>query len=288
LPSPSAAGRSSNLPVRPHPLPVAKIIPDPVSWTTHHLHMGVMPTDTVLASGTGFIHEENGTAYLITNWHNVAGRDPASGACLSKMLGTPDTIMTYFRDPSQAGSSRREYLKLYRDDAMREPAWYEHPTFGRKVDVVALPLCDQIRSKYRLFPINAIEFDSGFKEEVADDAFVVGYPFADTTYASFPIWKRASLASEPDIDVDHLPKMLIDTATRPGLSGSPVIMQRVGIHDKGPVVTADTIIGRIRNFVGIYSGRIGDDELKAQLGVVWKARVISEIVRAKTFGEIAA
>lgn len=83
--------------------------------------------------------------------------------------------------------------------------------------------------------------------------------------------------------------MLIDTATRAGLSGSPVIMQRVGIHGgTGGVLSADTIFGRIRNFVGIYSGRIGDDELKAQLGIVWKARVISEIVGAKTFGEIPA
>jgi hypothetical protein len=124
---------------------------------------------------------------------------------------------------------------------------------------------------------------------VADDAFVVGYPFADLTYASLPIWKRASLASEPDIDVDQLPKMLIDTATRPGLSGSPVIMQRVGIHGvTGGVITDDTIIGRIRKFVGIYSGRIGDGEFKAQLGIVWKARVISEIVGAKRFGEIPA
>ena len=157
------------------------------------------------------------------------------------------------------------------------------------MDVVAIPLSDQIKNKYRLFPINAIEFDSRFKEEVADDAFVVGYPFADMTYASLPIWKRASLASEPDIDVDRLPKMLIDTATRPGLSGSPVIMQRVGIHGaKDGVFSEDTIIGRIRKFVGIYSGRIGDDELKAQLGIVWKAQVISEIVGAKTFGKIAA
>lgn len=246
--------------------------------------MGFMPTDTVLASGTGFIFEQDGTPYLITNWHNVTGRDPTSGACLSKTLATPNTITTYFRDPNRIGESRAEHLKLYRDNAMREPAWYEHPTFGRKVDVVALRLSDNITSEYRLFPINAIEFDTGFKEEVADDAFVVGYPFANLTYASLPIWKRASLASEPDIDVDQLPKMLIDTATRPGLSGSPVIMQRVGIHGATGVLTADSIFGRIRNFIGIYSGRIGADEFKAQLGIVWKARVISEIVAAKVLG----
>jgi hypothetical protein len=119
-----------------------------------------MPTDIILASGTGFIFDQDGAAYLITNWHNVTGRDPASGTCLSKTLATPDTITTYFREPNRVGRSRREHLKLYRDNAMREPAWYEHPNFGRKVDVVALPLSDDIKNQYRLFPINAIEFDS--------------------------------------------------------------------------------------------------------------------------------
>lgn len=32
-------------------------------------------------------------------------------------------------------------------------------------------------------------------------------------------------------------------------------------------------------FIGVYSGRIGaDDEFKAQLGKVWKKRVIDEII----------
>jgi hypothetical protein len=62
-------------------------------------------------------------------------------------------------------------------------------------------------------------------------------------------------------------------------------MARSGIHGiVYGVVTASTVIGRIRNFIGVYSGRIGTDELKAQLGVVWKAKVIDEIIDAATFG----
>lgn len=99
-----------------------------------------------------------------------------------------------------------------------------------------------------------------------------------------PIWKKASIATQPDID--SLPKILIDTATRSGLSGSPVIMQRVGVHGMvNAQVMSETTFGRIRKFIGVYSGRIGDDELKAQLGIVWKAKVIDEIINAKIKGK---
>ena len=37
-------------------------------------------------------------------------------------------------------------------------------------------------------------------------------------------------------------------------------------------------------FLGVYSGRIGADDLKAQLGVVWKAHVVEEIVVAGVQG----
>ena len=45
-----------------------------------------------------------------------------------------------------------------------------------------------------------------------------------------------------------------------------------------------SMIGRIRNFIGVYSGRMGRDELQAQLGIVCKARVIEEILQAKQIG----
>ena len=137
-----------------------------------------------------------------------------------------------------------------------------------------------------MFPINEIDFDSQFKEKVADEAYVIGYPFSATPYLQMPIWKKASIASEPDINIDELPKFLIDTATRPGLSGSPVVMQRIGIHgatSKG--MMPDSLIGAIRNFIGVYSGRIGVDEVKAQLGIVWKAKAVKEILQAKQIGK---
>jgi S1-C subfamily serine protease len=259
--------------------------PDPVSFSTHHLHLCFTPTDLVISSGSGFIYAREHALYLITNWHNVAGKSPETGKCLSKTLAQPDIISTVFRMHANLGLGKREQLRLYLDDGKHEPAWFVHPEHGNTVDVVALPIPEPISNSYALFPINRIEFDDRFPVEVGDDAFVVGYPFQEPIESHFPIWKRASIATEPEINVDRLPKLLIDTATRPGLSGSPVVMQRAGLH--GAVqgtVAPDTIIGTIRNFVGVYSGRVGADDVRAQLGIVWKKSVIDEIIDAKVLG----
>ena len=260
--------------------------PDRISWTTHHLHLRFAATDKVLSNATGFIYKRADLFYLVTNWHVVSGRDPTKGECLSDTKGVPDLISTLFRPIDQLHVTKRESLALFADDSMREPVWYEHPRHGRAVDVVVIPLAAQIAKSYQLSPITAIEFDIGFESQVADEAFVIGYPFSDVTQFALPIWKRASVATEPEIDIDGLPKLLIDTATRSGLSGSPVIMQRFGVHGMcGDQLQGNEIIGRIRNFIGVYSGRIGGDELKAQLGIVWKAEVIDEIIDARVRGK---
>lgn len=253
------------------------ITPDPISLTTHQLHM--LFNDEVISSGTGFIYKKNKDYYLITNWHNVTGRHPETGECLSETKAIPNKISTMFRSKGNIGESHRETFFLYNDENMENGIWIEHPLHKQKVDVVAIRLSNKIVSKYNIYPINKVEFDAGYKPEVADEAFVVGYPFFKQLYINLPIWKKASIASEPDINIDQLPKMNVDTATRKGLSGSPVIMQRQGLH--GMVdgkIKDDTILGRIRNFIEIYSGRIGNDEFKAQLGIVWKKKVLDEII----------
>lgn len=85
--------------------------------------------------------------------------------------------------------------------------------------------------------------------------------------------------SAPSIDVNDLRLRLLDTATVQGMSGSPVLQRNVE-----PVGFAGRVIDvhcRLR-LLGVYSGRFatggpGD----AQLGLMWKRSVISDIVRAQ-------
>lgn len=260
---------------------------DSISFATLRLRMCFQEPENALSVATGFVYKRQDTHYLITNWHNVAGRNPTTKQCLSTTAAIPDILWTHLRDPAQPARVNRIKIGLYKDSEMQRPAWFEHPTHGNKVDVVAIPLVDDTSGKrYESFAINELDLDPQFEVIVADDAFVVGYPFNDAAHPQdLPIWKRASIATEPQLDIDRLPKLLIDTATRPGLSGSPVFMQRHGIHGmKASGFTGQEIFGRIRNFVGVYSGRIGEGELMAQLGVVWKARVIDEIIDGRALG----
>ncbi len=263
---------------------------DPISQTTVHLSCDSLSMSKRLATASGFIYKSNEKHYLITNWHVVTGRHPDTGICIDPTLIVPDTLSTLFRKAVRLDTGVEglqgfaEKLPLY--DGNADPNWYEHPVHGRVVDVVALPIPDEIQSVYKLAPINEVPFDTGYNPWVADDLFVIGYPFDKTPFGFLPLWKRASVATEPDVDVDQLPKMLIDTGTRSGLSGSPVIMQRIGIHGMvGDAVRGAEIIGRIRNFVGVYSGRVDNDLSKAQIGIVWKARVLDEILSARVRGK---
>ncbi len=181
-------------------------------------------------------------------------------------------------------------IDLYDDDNYEKPKWFVHPTHDYNVDVIAIPFANrcEIPPLVRIFPINEYEFDNDFEIEVSDDVFILGYPFDLTGGKELPIWKRGTISTEPILDLDNLPKFLVDTATRSGMSGSPVIMQRNGFHrlnDKE--VTSKDILGRIRLFAGIYSGRIGaENNFETQLGIVWKQIVIEEIINGQKLGGI--
>ena len=87
--------------------------------------------------------------------------------------------------------------------------------------------------------------------------------------------------------MDKLPKFLIDTATRGSwfIWISSRYAKNRNSRNKKWAIAPDTLIGTIRNFVGVYSGRIGADEFKAQLGIVWKIKALKEILQAKTAWE---
>jgi hypothetical protein len=109
------------------------------------------------------------------------------------------------------------------------------------------------------------------------DVFILGYPFGIGP-SGYPIWKRGSIASEPEVLTENQPYILVDTASRPGMSGSPVIRRSWSNHtfSNGDVITRP---GAATKFVGIYSGRLNTvDPKDAQLGRVWPAFFVPEIL----------
>jgi hypothetical protein len=78
--------------------------------------------------------------------------------------------------------------------------------------------------------------------------------------------------------------MLIDTATRKGMSGAPVIAVADGDFEIEGVQPAYRPPGRVYRFLGTYSGRLGGDEMQAQLGIVWRQSALSNILDVPAVG----
>jgi hypothetical protein len=141
-----------------------------------------------------------------------------------------------------------------------------------------------VKPENRAYSLNEI---SAFYPEVGSDVFIIGYPKGITYSEIFPIWKRASIASEPLVGVhtelySSSDLFYTDGLTKHGMSGSPVI-RKPNIGDVCFTDDGDAV--DIRNqepiLLGVYAGRDGvtQEEYEFSLGRVWKIQVIEELFR---------
>ena len=240
--------------------------------------------------GTAFFYKAADKDYLITNWHNVSGRRPWDKQPASKHSAIPDNLVVRIPYDEQRpdGATVRKWipkvLKLYEDDEHHRPIWWEHPTLGSTIDAVAISMAELATTS--ALPVNdeSLDLDT-LSLTPGMDVFVLGYPLGISGGGRFPLWKRGSIASEPDVDIDELPKIYIDTATREGMSGAPVYAQETGFWaPEGKKLPEDGVFGKGNRFLGIYSGRVGNDPFLAQLGIVWKEKAIHEIIVGAELG----
>ena len=180
-------------------------------------------------------------------------------------------------------------IRLNEQDG-NDPCWKEHPEHGRAVDVVAVDVEDTFSKDNHTF--NAVNggtrFDERFHGSVTDDVFVIGYPLglsgSKSERGAMPIYKRGSIASEPMVDFDQRPCLLIDCRTFSGMSGSPVVVSHSGIWMPEGKMTDDAVIGTVENLLGVYSGRMTNPMYAASggsssdIGVVWKMRTVQQVV----------
>jgi hypothetical protein len=218
-----------------------------------------------LATATGFIVNHEDRPYLVTNWHVVAGRRADNGQALDSRTGAlPDRISIRHNAADAIGQWVERIEPTV--DANGEPLWLEHPVHGRTVDVVCLPLTQQ--AGIALQPYTAAT-RARVKLVPGDGVSVVGFPFGLTAGLSFAIWVKGWVASEPKHDFDALPCFLIDSRTRQGQSGSPVIAH---YSDASRVVfEGDAWLsghGTYTELLGVYSGRLSEE---SDLGRIWKS-----------------
>ena len=175
-----------------------------------------------LSHATGFIYSYKNKNYLITNWHVLSGRNAETENPLDKNQSIPNNLTIY---PTIAESNRcRRLTEGIKINLQREDdsyLWLEHPEFSNNVDVAAIEIPNH--DYQGLVNINSVINETvSFETYIAQDVFILGYPLEYYLIRGFPIWKRGTIATPPMFNVSDLPKYLIDTATRSGMSGSPV------------------------------------------------------------------
>lgn len=239
--------------------------------------------DKKISNATCFFKRQKEKLYLITNWHVVSGKNADNFELLDQWGAIPDMMRVY--TPKKIGNGLINYddnsyidIKLY--DQEGNKLWYEMKIGSRMIDVAIIPIRDT-NGIYMTIEQAEEPFNEEVQFEIASEIYIVGFPFGNQT-GYIPIWKKASVASEPELDMENLPYYFADTATKSGMSGSPVILYKdrtvtlINKHES-------TMSRHWTKLVGIYSERIGassDARNDAQLGRVWKTSVIEDIINS--------
>lgn len=259
---------------------------DWLSSTTAPIEM-IGTDDRTCGRASGFFYSrDEDNFFFVTNWHVVVGRDPSKlniikykAVCarlrLHAKVGEGEAISL---------TRKMEYKIRINDDCGENPVWFEHPIYREQADVVIIKIRrTDLENVVTLRTIGDCDLTPEYKESVMDDVFVIGYPWGlHGGDQVLPLYKRGSIASEPVVDQQGLPRFLIDCRTAESMSGSPVICSHSGIWMPNGKVEPNTTIGTVRKFVGVYSGRLYghdvEDERVTDIGQVWKKRVIDEII----------
>ena len=242
-----------------------------------------------------FYRAANDRLHLVTNWHVITGRKLATPS-MSDTGAVPCTLRCLIYQIAERGEDGTVYIRPnapVRVDIQinspdgEHPEWKEHPEIGL-VDVVALDVHDIIDlGKFMSWPINEVpNLDPRYVPSVMDDVFIIGFPLGITGVSArgaMPIFKRGSIASEPALDYDGSPCLLVDCRSYEGMSGSPVIVSHSGMWSPPGSSLGDSFIGTVRDFLGVYSGRIASStkdrfEGLAEIGRVWRKEAIVKVV----------
>lgn len=283
------------------------------------VHLTMRYQKTKLSVGTGVIYQHGSDFYIVTAWHNLTGRHSETLKPLSNKLAMPDNVVVNLvvSIPSVGMATRHSITIPLADE--EKSLFYIHPENWPRVDVAVIPFDPNSTFLSELYLSTGEQVDvefspimevpgSGTTEicpiqkylvpnsdviakwfntvEVTEELFIPGYPHNVQDYYAQPVWKRATIASSVRDGWNREPKFLIDSASKSGMSGSPVLYYnpngRVEILGSTYQFGQDVAI-----LAGIYVGRVAiNGEQDPQIGTVWKSTVIKEIVEAKEFEKL--
>ena len=247
-----------------------------------------MCDDQEVSRSTGFLWSHDEQVHLVTNWHCITGVNLLTGRYLSNTGARPNCIRVAL-PTNKLGQKLGYEIPLF--DERGDPLWRVHPKAGEQVDIVIIDLPDERERPANYLrmlakPMNVVNWDR-LEPVVGGELFVVGFP-RNLHMHGLPLWKRATFATEPGLFVDEPDRrqVWIDCASREGMSGSPVVQVKHAhkLRPHGDREYDDLPSGYA--FYGIYSGRVVDpdadrrmdDQLAAQIGIIWPRELIERVV----------
>lgn len=274
------------------------------------VHLTMCFGETHLSTGSGVFYKKDDKYYIVTAWHNATGRNTETLDFLDiQYSSVPDNMIVTFKAHANGMiTSMSVTIPLYGEN---KALFFVHPNNWPRIDVIAIPfdpfiqhtLVGYIGGKRVNFPISLTDNDGKCmirsiqeylapKEltekwlkgvDVTEEVFIPSYPHNITDIYFNPVWKRATIASDPKVRWNNERKYLIDSASSSGMSGASVFYY----NTEGVVYIGSgrhhTICPAVIH-AGVYVGRIGvKEKADPQVGTVWHVSVIDEIIDGKNF-----
>lgn len=282
------------------------------------VHLTMRFQENVLSIGTGFIYRQGEQYFIITAWHNVTGRHSETLDTLGSNSGVPDNIVINLSVNYPGFGATKMSLTLPLMDEEKS-LFYIHPKNWPRIDVVAIPFDPTAEHNFEFYSAGKhvktrmkllMPLSNGTDEptqaeicpvqqylvpdedvinkwlnsvDVTEGLFIPGYPHNVHDFHSQPVWKRATIASSVQTGWNREPKFLVDSASKSGMSGAPVLY----FSSKGTVRIRGTSYyygQEVAILAGVYVGRLGvEDGADPQIGTVWNQSVIDEIIQGQCY-----
>lgn len=229
---------------------------------------------------SGAFIEVAGRKFLVTARHCVSLRDAFHDECLDDNLFEPHMIRVFpaFRDHRNMVRRATADILVRNDDGSRR--WLEDPEFANlRTDIACLEV--PANEAEDILTIGEGYSENGLYTHSGSNCFVVGFPSRNFAEPYFPIWRRGAIASEPRIPVNGQPIFLVDAMTSPGMSGSIVIQREFGPSARlGADGNLTTNLQAVvtNKLIGIYGGRVANNDALGDIGYCWYWNRIVQIV----------
>lgn len=273
------------------------------------IHLSLLLDDNILSSGTGFLYKYKENFYIVTAWHNLSGKHPDTLKSISKKLAIPNYLLANIPVSNGDGFANITIkLKLFNSS---KSLYFVHSQKYPKIDLAVIPLDKESTYEigqtydgqvinlpifktdgFTIHPIQDFLFNNKSLEElwfnnvdVTEELFIPGYPQNIFDETLQPVWKRATLASQIKYGWNRQRKFVVDSASKSGMSGSPVIYynSRGEFKSKGLTHYSSKPVAIL---TGVYVGRLGETKSTdndPQVGIVWRDDLIPEIIEEKKF-----